>query len=241
MKVIHVVGRSGSGKTPFIADLIRALKDRGAVAAVKHLGHHAFKLDERKDTTQFAEAGAAYSVGVDSQKTVYIARSAELTTVLSTLCGQGVAYAVIEGFKTHSFPKVVIGDLEIENCMLRNPSIPEVLTSLDLFEEYVTLPGIARELETACGGGGVMLTWSSSSARRDGDHASWRRLVPVEREIGGMNGIRGVRIYVAPEGGNGNSVLIGILAVDSNAALCSLEAARELLACRGTCGERTGE
>lgn len=246
MKIIQVVGRSGSGKTTFVIDLIRAFRDRGTVAAVKHIGHHAFELDERKDTTRFAEAGAAVSVGVDSEKSVYIARSTELAAVLSTLCCQGVAYAVIEGFKTHPFPKVVIGDLEIEGCVLRNPSVTDVLASLDRFDEYVTIPGIVRELELAGGAGMVAVTWSSSSSRRNSNRAPWRRLVGIEREMQGIDGMRAARVYVAPEpesesGGDSLSIRIGAVAVDGDAALRAIATARELLARQGKDGDRTGD
>jgi hypothetical protein len=164
--------------------------------------------------------------------------------VLSTLCGQGVAFVVIEGFKTHTFPKVVIGDLEIERCVLRNPRVTEVLTSLDRFEEYVTIPGIIRDLETACGTGGVTLTWSSSSSRGDSDRAPWRHLAPVEMEMRGIDGVRGARVYVAREyeaGEKSLSVRIGVTAVDVDAALCSIKTAVNILAQPDAGGEQAGE
>ena len=240
MKVIQVVGRSGSGKTPFVAELIRALRDRGSVAAVKHIGHHSFELDERKDTTKFAEAGATLSVGVDSQKTVYISRSTELADVLSTLCGKGVVYTVIEGFKTHSFPKVVIGDLDIDGCVLRNPSVADVLASLDLFEEYITIPGIIRELEAHGGTGGVTVTWSSSSSGAGSDRAPWRRLDEVERELRSIDGLRDVRVYVATEPAAGLSVRIVAIAVDGETALRSIGMAVKLLGRPDAGGAQTG-
>ncbi|WP_243670368.1 molybdopterin-guanine dinucleotide biosynthesis protein MobB [Methanoculleus chikugoensis] len=45
MKIIQVVGRSNAGKTTFIKNLIGGALSAhgGAVGAVKHLGHHAFR------------------------------------------------------------------------------------------------------------------------------------------------------------------------------------------------------
>jgi molybdopterin-guanine dinucleotide biosynthesis protein MobB len=59
MKVVAVVGFSGSGKTRLVARLIRELKGRGLrVAAVKRCPH-GFSLDtEGKDTADFSLAGA---------------------------------------------------------------------------------------------------------------------------------------------------------------------------------------
>ena len=46
MKIIQVVGRSNSGKTTFIKQLIPILKTQGRVAVIKHLGDHEYELEE---------------------------------------------------------------------------------------------------------------------------------------------------------------------------------------------------
>jgi molybdopterin-guanine dinucleotide biosynthesis protein MobB len=146
VRIIPVAGLSGSGKTTFIRELIPALEKRGTVGVVKHLGHHEYCLEPEKDTTLFYEAGAGISAGVDREKLVLAARGGDLGPVLTTLADMGVAYAVIEGFKSSGYPKVVIGDLESEDCLLRNPTVPDVISSLRLFPEYFTCAGMAREL-----------------------------------------------------------------------------------------------
>ena len=45
-------------------------------------------------------------------------------------------FAIIEGFKQRTFPKIVIGDLETDNCILTNPLVKDVITSLDIFENF---------------------------------------------------------------------------------------------------------
>jgi molybdopterin-guanine dinucleotide biosynthesis protein B len=59
MKIIGIVGRSQSGKTSLIRQLIPEIKDRGySVAVIKHCPH-GFTLDlEGKDTWHFTAAGA---------------------------------------------------------------------------------------------------------------------------------------------------------------------------------------
>ena len=136
MKIIQLVGSSGSGKTTFITKLIPALKKQGTVAVIKHLGHHTFMCEEGKDTTVFFDAGADISVGMDSQKAVAALRKNTLEDILGMLFHQGIDFAVIEGFKQRTFPKIVIGSLTAENCVLSNPSVDEVLASIDLFENY---------------------------------------------------------------------------------------------------------
>ena len=136
MKIIQVVGSSGSGKTTFIRKLIPALKKQGTVAVVKHLGEHTFTIEEGKDTTVFFETGADISVGIDSHKAIAAIRKNTLEDVLSMLFNQGIDFAVIEGFKQRRYPKIVIGNIPAEKCILSNPTVDEVTRSLDLFENF---------------------------------------------------------------------------------------------------------
>ena len=136
MKIIQVVGRSNSGKTTFIKKLIPKLKTQGRVAVIKHLGDHEFELEEGKDTTGFFDAGADISVGIDAHKSVVAIRNNTLESTLKILFDQGINFTVIEGFKQIAFPRIVIGDLEADQCVLTNPYPDEVLASLDSFEDF---------------------------------------------------------------------------------------------------------
>ena len=127
MKIIQVVGSSDSGKTTFIKELIPELKKKGKVAVIKHLGDHTYTFEEGKDTTVFFDAGADISVGIDSQKAVAALRKNTLEDILGMLFHQGIDFAVIEGFKQRTFPKIVIGNLTADNCVLSNPSVDEVI------------------------------------------------------------------------------------------------------------------
>ena len=136
MKIIQVVGTSNSGKTTFIKNLIPELKKIGRVAVIKHLGDHTYHIEEGKDTTVFFDAGADISVGIDSHKSVVALRTNTLEDIFGMLFDQGMDFAVIEGFKQQSFPKIVIGSLPAENCILTDPEVSKVITSLDLFENF---------------------------------------------------------------------------------------------------------
>ena len=136
MKIIQIVGSSNSGKTTFIKNLIPELKKKGTVAVIKHLGDHTYNLEEGKDTTAFFDAGADMSVGIDSDKAVAAIRKNTLDDVLGMLLDQGMDFAIIEGFKQRSFPKIVICSLTADTCILSNPTVNEVTTSLNLFENF---------------------------------------------------------------------------------------------------------
>jgi molybdopterin-guanine dinucleotide biosynthesis protein MobB len=136
MKIIQVVGRSNSGKTTFIKQLIPILKTQGHVAVIKHLGDHDYELEEGKDTTGFFDAGADISVGIDAHKSVATIRNNSLDSMLQLLFNQGMNFTIIEGFKQRAFPRIVIGDLETDHCILKNPRTDEVLESINAFEDF---------------------------------------------------------------------------------------------------------
>jgi molybdopterin-guanine dinucleotide biosynthesis protein MobB len=103
---------------------------------IKHLGDHDYHQEEGKDTTVFFEEGADISAGIDAAKSVATLRTIDLDTMLLLFKQQGIDFALIEGFKTRTFPKIVIGDLPSETCILRNPTVDQVLTTLSRFEDY---------------------------------------------------------------------------------------------------------
>jgi len=136
MKIIQVAGLANTGKTTFIANLIPVLRSQGKVGVVKHLGDHDFALEEGKDTTTFFENGADISAGVDSKKSVTVFRSTDIDEILLIFKRSGIDFAIIEGFKTRNFTKIIIGDYQDGPCILSNPSPEEVLSSLSQFEDY---------------------------------------------------------------------------------------------------------
>ncbi|OPX61913.1 MULTISPECIES: molybdopterin-guanine dinucleotide biosynthesis protein B [unclassified Methanoregula] len=136
MKIIQVTGRSNSGKTTFIKTLIPQLNKKGRVAVIKHLADHEYILEKGKDTTLFFAAGADISTGIDGDKSVVAIRNNSLDTILKLLKALGMDYVVIEGFKERNFKKIVIGDLQIEGCILRDPAVEDVVSSVDQFDTY---------------------------------------------------------------------------------------------------------
>jgi molybdopterin-guanine dinucleotide biosynthesis protein MobB len=136
MKIIQVAGRSNSGKTTFIRKLIPELKKIGPVGVIKHLGDHEYLLEAEKDTTIFYEAGADITTGIDAKKTVSVLQGTNLDDVLHFYHDKGIHFAVIEGYKQRSYAKIVIGDLDIDRCVMSNPTTDDVIKSLGLFDDF---------------------------------------------------------------------------------------------------------
>jgi molybdopterin-guanine dinucleotide biosynthesis protein MobB len=137
MKIIQVVGRSNSGKTTFIRNLIPELKKMGKVGIIKHLGDHDFVLENGKDTTLFFEAGADIASGIDAHKTVMAIQNNILDETLWAYLAYGIDFAVIEGYKEREYAKIVIGSLEVDRCILKNPTLREVMLSIQCFDDFL--------------------------------------------------------------------------------------------------------
>ncbi|WP_369425480.1 molybdopterin-guanine dinucleotide biosynthesis protein B [Methanothrix sp.] len=206
MKIIPIAGYSGTGKTTFISSLISRLGEMGRVGVVKHLGHHRYSLEEGKDTTVYFAKGADISVGVDDEKTVTVSRENRLSDVLDMLANQGMDFAVLEGFKSLGYPKIVLGEFEDERCILRNPTVEEVIESLGKFADHYTMNGVVKELRRECdlSRAGVIMTINGIVREWTGDTKTEyldfeddidRKILEIKRRMEEIDGILGVRFY----------------------------------------------
>ncbi len=120
MKAVGVVGYRNVGKTTLVERLVSRLADRGRVVTVKGI-HHDVDVDEPgKDTYRHREAGADAVVGITPSYTFEIRREGRrppetgVETLEATLTDlePGTDFAVVEGFKQSSLPKILVGDVE---------------------------------------------------------------------------------------------------------------------------------
>jgi molybdopterin-guanine dinucleotide biosynthesis adapter protein len=112
MKVMGIVGWSGSGKTSLLVELLPLLKNMGLrVSTMKH-AHHRFDVDKPgKDSFRHREAGASEVLVVTSSRWVLMHESREepepsIEALLERMTP--VDLLLIEGFKTHHHPKIEI-------------------------------------------------------------------------------------------------------------------------------------
>ncbi len=149
MKIIPIIGLSNSGKTTLIHALLEKMNSLypGQTAVIKHLGHHKHELEKGKDTTTHYERGAAVVAGIDSEKAAIILREGSYDTIVKGLSDYGIKYTIIEGFKEKEYKKVVLGDLDVDECLLRDPSVDDVIGALSSFDDYYTMQGLVGELQ----------------------------------------------------------------------------------------------
>lgn len=130
MKVMGIVGWSGSGKTSLLVALLPILIARGLkVSTMKH-AHHRFDVDRPgKDSFQHREAGASEVLVVTTSRWVLMHESREepepsIESLIDRLTP--VDLLLIEGFKTHPHPKLEI-HRESEGKPLLCPGDPDIV------------------------------------------------------------------------------------------------------------------
>ena len=119
--VVSIVGKSGSGKTTIVAQLIAEFKKRGVkVAAIKH-SNRGVEIDQAgKDSWRFAQAGSD-AVCVSSPDKLFliknVGRDSNINEVLS-LVGSEFDLILAEGFKTSRIPKIEVHRKELGKDLL---------------------------------------------------------------------------------------------------------------------------
>jgi molybdopterin-guanine dinucleotide biosynthesis protein B len=130
MKVMGIVGWSGSGKTSLLVALLPILRERGLkVSTMKH-AHHRFDVDTSgKDSFLHREAGASEVLVVTSSRWVLMHESREepepsIEELIQRMTP--VDLLLIEGFKTHPHPKLEIHRAS-EGKPLLCPADPDIV------------------------------------------------------------------------------------------------------------------
>jgi molybdopterin-guanine dinucleotide biosynthesis protein MobB len=141
MKVISVVGTKKTGKTTMVAALVALLAKHGKVGTIKNMAGHDV---DRGDTKRHFDAGADEVIGLGEARLKVTRERGDLDSALAELERDGMDYAVVEGFKHSSLPKIVMADIEVTNAV-RRVRLAEVDEAL--VEE---LAEIVREMEDYC-------------------------------------------------------------------------------------------
>lgn len=122
--IITFVGKSGTGKTTLLEQLIPMLKARGLrLAVLKHDAHH-FEMDKPgKDTYRFTAAGADVVTISNAEKFAMIEQPPEelsLRDIISRL--PQVDLVLTEGYKKSRYPKIEIHRAELHRPLLADPN-----------------------------------------------------------------------------------------------------------------------
>lgn len=109
--LVTVIGRSRSGKTTLIEQLIRELRGRGyRIGTIKHHSHPGFDFDVAgKDSWRFAQAGSDFVVIASPDKLAsYRNLESELSLDEITSEIRGVDIVLVEGYRNSGKPTIEI-------------------------------------------------------------------------------------------------------------------------------------
>lgn len=129
MRIIQIVGYKNSGKTTLTCELVRELAKQGRrVGTLKHDAHD-FEPDvPGKDTWKHRQAGAHITAITSPSRTAWVQEQAmPIERLVSQMESQSVDFLLIEGFKTASYPKIVLLRSEEDAELLDLPNIISVV------------------------------------------------------------------------------------------------------------------
>ena len=163
--IVSVVGRSNSGKTTLLEELIVELKRRGyTVAAVKHSGS-GFQLDHPgKDSWRFAEAGSDAIMLASPNGLAFLQKASHPPTFEEVIdfLGNRYDFILVEGFKESDAPKIEVHRKELGSLVTSPEKLFAVVTDeqldvsvpqfsnhdgaalVDLLEKRLAVPSWAR-------------------------------------------------------------------------------------------------
>ena len=221
MRVVQFAGWSKTGKTGLIERVLRVVPEGMTAGVVKHLGGaHPFELETGRDTTRFFTKGAAVVTGIDGEKGVTLVRADSLESALDRLSDAGCDLALVEGFKTVPFARVVVGDLPSERAVLRDPAPEEVIAALDRFDEYHSMRGLLLACRRAAGArDGIECTCRVPADPEQADDRV--HLAALESRCRAVPGVSGAMVHGRVYAGGG-TILIALIARDPASAAAAL-------------------
>lgn len=126
MTVFQIVGYKNSGKTTLICRLLEVLAQNQKVAVIKH-DVHGFDIDyEHTDTYRFRSFGAAATAITSPWRTALMyERESSLPELIDNF--QCCDLILVEGFKQHNYPKLVILQEEGDLLLLQQLTAIEIV------------------------------------------------------------------------------------------------------------------
>ena len=114
--IVSIVGKSKSGKTTLMEELIRELKSRGyRVGTIKHTPQGMTFDEPDKDSWRHIQAGSEVTVINSPDKVVLIKPVAQALTLdeIAHLIGEDCDIILAEGFKQDNAPKIEVHRREV--------------------------------------------------------------------------------------------------------------------------------
>jgi len=154
MKIISLIGYSGSGKTYFITRAIQLLKSEFNynIACIKNVHQH--PIDKRgKDSNLYTEAGATFSIIKNkfNEHALFIKKELEINTIIKWLENAPIKIDLIfiESFRNLNYPSILCikDNEEISPQLTSNVRMISGIIKPDTFNYKTDIPLIDIELD----------------------------------------------------------------------------------------------
>jgi len=134
---VLIVGRSNSGKTTLVENLVREFKRRDRrLATIKHSVHDLDLDSPGKDSWRYTQAGSDTVIVSSPRQLGLIRPTARDSTIeeLLQLIGQDVDLVLVEGFKNSGsqFPRIEVHREEVGALLCRSEQLMAVVTDQPL-------------------------------------------------------------------------------------------------------------
>jgi molybdopterin synthase catalytic subunit len=216
MKVIAIVGPSGSGETTLVEHLAERLAERGTVGTIKHLTCEPDLDAEGTDTARHRGAGAELTVGVsDDAGWFATGDSMSLDDALDRLAVP-CDYAIIEGYSEVPLPQIALGGGSGEDVRLSAPEadavdIEEALAAVEATDPHETLASLVAEVKDSPreDRAGAIATFTGRVRAKEGsdddpteyleferyDGVAGERMTTLREELEAREGVHEVRLH----------------------------------------------
>ena len=151
MKILGIVGPSGSGTTAAVERVVSRLSERGSVATVTHAEGDALTDGADAVGTPTADAAEAHWVAEDGSW-VAVGEDRTLDDALATLAPQ-YDYAVVEGYPDATLPTVALSDAEHEGETVTTAPDPQsvdlaaVVDAVEEQDDFETLESLVAAVK----------------------------------------------------------------------------------------------
>jgi molybdopterin-guanine dinucleotide biosynthesis protein MobB len=136
--VISFVGRSNSGKTTVIENVITELKSRGyRIATAKNVYHRVVFDEPGKDSWRHIQAGSEATAVSSSEKVILIKPVKDVVKLadIVRLLGEDYDIIIAEGFKQSKVPKIEVHRKEVSTPLVNLQNLIAIVTNEPLKTE----------------------------------------------------------------------------------------------------------
>ena len=113
MRTFCIIGKSNSGKTLLVEQLVRSLSSKGyRVCTMKHTELERFDT-KGKDTSRHLDAGALMTFGISKKESLAFFKHNKVEEIMKIL--PPIDFLIIEGGKGIICPKVLVGSSDVTN------------------------------------------------------------------------------------------------------------------------------